>query len=344
MTFGQQESAPYVQGSWSITYKFVEMKGDKNFPNACRGPFPYQYTWSFDICMAESNNPDNFYQAQIAGSDPSTMRTQRIVEANPDEQVSRCAYRPTTFGPAGVTQDWLKLGEPGYPADNSWQNWRPRDEDDRQTEPRTFSDFQLPPNKPYVWGTLCHQYDWQDIARNEAGFKYYEGAWRHENETWIFLRNACDCKDSSGEPLAEVCGMEADGGCNVQLERTRIVQLSNEACLSQKGVDLASCPLSIIGVSGGPVLYTEAATNTPKMIDGRDAFCFTYSKITGTQLRNAQQVERNCRSTSQGESTSAEDGEDAQTSPASPRPAPALPRLLPGVMVALLSTLAAHAL
>eukprot|EP00961_Rhodomonas_salina_P080380 1081378-Rhodomonas_salina.2 len=46
------------------------------------------------------------------------------VEANPDEQVSRCAYRPTTFGPAGVTQDWLKLGEPGYPADNSWQNWR----------------------------------------------------------------------------------------------------------------------------------------------------------------------------------------------------------------------------
>eukprot|EP00961_Rhodomonas_salina_P080381 1081378-Rhodomonas_salina.3 len=23
----------------------------------------------------------------------------------------------------------------------------------------------------------------QDIARNEAGFKYYEGAWRHENET-----------------------------------------------------------------------------------------------------------------------------------------------------------------
>eukprot|EP00961_Rhodomonas_salina_P080379 1081378-Rhodomonas_salina.1 len=129
MTFGQQESAPYVQGSWSITYKVspsllqeftpehrttdarkTESIGTKTSPTRAADRelpaaahfcldevaprveatlpcmevmFPYQYTWSFDICMAESNNPDNFYQAQIAGSDPSTMRTQRIVALTP---------------------------------------------------------------------------------------------------------------------------------------------------------------------------------------------------------------------------------------------------------------------
>ena len=27
----------------------------------------------------------------------------------------------------------------------------------------------------------------------QAGAKYYAGAWRSENETWAFVRNACDC-------------------------------------------------------------------------------------------------------------------------------------------------------
>jgi hypothetical protein len=60
---------------------------------------------------------------------------------------------------------------------------RPKDEKNRQVEPRTFANFQLPLKPPYVWGTVCSQYDWPDKAPM-AGFKYYKNAWRHENETW----------------------------------------------------------------------------------------------------------------------------------------------------------------
>jgi hypothetical protein len=36
--------------------QFVEMKGDKNTMNACKGPFPYSYTWQYDICFDQSTN------------------------------------------------------------------------------------------------------------------------------------------------------------------------------------------------------------------------------------------------------------------------------------------------
>ena len=56
------------------------------------------------------------------------------------------------------------------------QAWKPRDELNRPQEPRTFASFQLPLRPPYVWGTICKQYDWPDAAPT-AGFKYYKGAW-----------------------------------------------------------------------------------------------------------------------------------------------------------------------
>ena len=104
---------PYAQ--------FVEMKGDKNYMNACKGPFPYSYKWNFDICQSAGKND---FTATITGADAGTARSQTLVEATPDNVIQRCAYRRTTQGPAGETQDWLAKRAPGYPEDTLWQSYK----------------------------------------------------------------------------------------------------------------------------------------------------------------------------------------------------------------------------
>ena len=39
----------------------------------------------------------------------------------------------------------------------------------------------------------CFQYVWQDLLDLGAGPTYYRGAFRSENETWMFFRNGCNC-------------------------------------------------------------------------------------------------------------------------------------------------------
>ena len=107
--------------------------------------------------------------------------------ATPDVIILNCQYRATTLGPAGETQNWKKTNAPGYPEDSDWQSakcdsffmflvslslscvfccfltwyWplvliaheRPRNEYNRQVEPRTFATYQLPLKPPYV--SLC---------------------------------------------------------------------------------------------------------------------------------------------------------------------------------------------
>ena len=198
-----------------------------------------------------------------------------LVEATPDLVISNCAYKPTTFGPAGATQDWKKLREPGYPSDQAWQAKKPLDENSLATEPRTFANFQLPLRKPYLWGTICHQFDWQDTAANKAGFQYYSGAWRHENETWVFLNNACDC--DSGDPAknAAICGMEPEG-CNTRIDGTNLIMSKGLACLESQQVSIDDCKPRLVGVSGGPVIYPEETTGVPALADGSTAMCFMW--------------------------------------------------------------------
>lgn len=94
------------------------MKGDKNYMNACKGPFPYSYSWSFDICQAQGSAE---FTAVITGADAGTTRSQRLVEGTPDNVIQLCAYRRTTQGAAGASQDWAARASPGYPADTTWQ-------------------------------------------------------------------------------------------------------------------------------------------------------------------------------------------------------------------------------
>lgn len=94
---------------------------------------------------------------------------------------------------------------------------RPRDEDDRQTEPRTFSDFQLPPNKPYVWGTLCHQYDWQVAV-----------ALRHAPRSFLSSLRAVHLQMDARVCLAAQAHAEhAGGGCAGDESRVEVQQQSD---------------------------------------------------------------------------------------------------------------------
>lgn len=312
---GVAAQPPYIQGSWKVTYRFVEMKGDKNEINACTGPFPFQYTFVYDICQADYATNTNYeYSALIAGSDPSQTRVRNLAEATPDLVISSCAYRPTTLGPAGATQDWKKLGEPGYPDDQAWQARKPLDENSIPVDPRTFSNFQLPLRKPYVWGTICSQFDWQDTAANQAGFKYYNGAWRHENETWVFINDACDCEADDPEKRAKVCGMEPLG-CNYLVEGTSLVMSKGLVCLKAANVEESTCKPSLVGVSGGPVIYPESTTGVQPAADGSTAVCFMYSTIEGSREKDAEAVKGQCTDST---STAADEEAPAERRRSSP--------------------------
>mmetsp|Transcript_29750 Transcript_29750/g.95179 ORF Transcript_29750/g.95179 Transcript_29750/m.95179 type:complete len:263 (-) Transcript_29750:61-849(-) len=235
---------PYIQGSWIITYKFVELKGDRTVKNACRGPFPYYYTWTFDICQSPGSAN---YIAVINGAEVATPRYRKLIQATPDAISQNCKYSPTTYGPAGVTQDWALKSAPGYPSDNSWQNWRPRDVNGKETEPITFSNFQLPTQSPFLWGDVCHQYDWQDTVSNSAGISsFYRNAWRHENDTWIFIQDACNCKGGNAGALQRICALTSQGGCNEKVGT--ITYISNPTCVEKEGISINECPYSIAGL------------------------------------------------------------------------------------------------
>ena len=323
------QDVPHIQGQWKVTYKFVEMKGDKNMANACKGPFPYQYSWTYEICQAKGQTA---YTAIIAGAESTTTRSRTLARASPNEIISKCKYRPTVQGPAGLTQDWKKLQAPGYPEDQEWQKWKPKDEKNQDTEPRTFASFQLPitpdQQSTFVWGDVCFQYDWQDTAENKAGFPYYKGAWRHENETWIFVRDPRNCAADAGSSAAleQAKKLDSEGGCLEKAVGTTIMRTkdNSDACLISKGIDVDKCPYSLLGVSGGPVLYDEEITGVPKTSDGRTNFCFMYSQITGTLIKSAADVEVQCGQGGAGKKEEKEiddlllDGADAEsgTSPA----------------------------
>ncbi len=130
---------------------------------------------------------------------------------------------------------------------------RPKDVNGLDTQPRTFSEFTIPNAQPYLIGTFCRQYVWQDTAANQAGAKYYARGWRSENETWVFLRNACDCP---GPPdiVARACLPQTAGGCNDGTHGPPLMR-ADEGCLQNLGISPSACPTRLVGVSGGAVVF-----------------------------------------------------------------------------------------
>ena len=290
------------------------MKGDKNYMNACKGPFPYSYTWTFDICQVKGESK---FTALITGADAGMTRSQTLVEATPDNVIQLCAYRRTTQGWAGASQDWAARQAPGYPSDTTWQTFKPKNEQDLSTEPRTFRNFHLPVEKPYLWGQICFQYDWQDTAENKAGFLYYNGAWRHENETWVFTKNACDCKSPRGD-TAGACKE-----CNEKIPGTGLKRIKPN-CLVKFGLSDSDCPYTLEGVSGGPTLYPPETTGVSPLVEGGGPggarLCYMYSWVKGTMIRDRASVASTCRQsqTVQGGSSEAASRREGSSDPDDP--------------------------
>ena len=107
---------PSIQGSWSVVYQTVEMKGDRGQPNACQGPFPWQYTWQFDICQGTDSNtggPSNSFIALISGTTVKrsyslVLSTSQIVQTNCKEQYNYVNEAPVTINAAawGFPNRW----------------------------------------------------------------------------------------------------------------------------------------------------------------------------------------------------------------------------------------------
>lgn len=129
-----------------------------------------------------------------------------------------------------------------------------------------------------------------------AGFSFYKNAWRHENETWVFLRDPryCSSKAGSQSQLETAVLTEDKGGCLETVEGTEIKRAISDECLTGLGINIDYCPFRLEGVAGGTVVFDEALTGVPKTPEGKSNYCFMYSRVSGTQLKAAKDVQANC--------------------------------------------------
>jgi hypothetical protein len=107
---------PAIQGSWTVVYETVEMKGDRGKTNACQGPFPWKYTWQFDICQgndAETGAPSRVFVALISGTTVKrvytfSLSTSQTVQTNCKDQYNYVNEAPVTINAAvwGFPQNW----------------------------------------------------------------------------------------------------------------------------------------------------------------------------------------------------------------------------------------------
>ena len=112
---GTSTTPPSIQGSWTIVYNFVEMKGDRGQPNACQGPYPWQYTWQFDLCQGTDSTgaPSLSFIALISGttyqrSYTFALSTSQLVQTNCQEQYNYVNEAPVTIQAAawGFPSKW----------------------------------------------------------------------------------------------------------------------------------------------------------------------------------------------------------------------------------------------
>jgi len=252
------------------------MKGERSKISACRGPFPWEYSWNFDICQFASGNARrNTYTAMKTGTDDYIVKV--LAPAEPKSVLSACV--PGTF--VGATA--AAKAEPVLKDHDEWYSELPKDVNGLDTQPRTFSEFTIPNAQPYLIGTFCRQYVWQDTTANQAGAKHYARGWRSENETWVFLRNACDCPGPP-DAVARACLPRTAGGCNDGAHGPQLMR-ADENCLESLGISPSACPTRLVGVSGGLVVFA---------VDGEAKKCFMYSQISGRRVQPAAKLQATC--------------------------------------------------
>jgi hypothetical protein len=142
-----------------------------------------------------------------------------------------------------------------------------------------FSHFQLPTEAEHlVWGRLCQKYAFQEVATGGAAFRppepHLRGAFRHVNESWIFLLQpeTCSCWPSCAS-------------CVITLPGSRL-RTVDRACLRAAGLDPeAACRYMFVGVGGGANIFPFNSTGVKPLLTGEPKLCFQYATIRATLVR-----------------------------------------------------------
>jgi hypothetical protein len=194
----------------------------------------------------------------------------KIIESDRELVNSKCRFAAYDEHPT----DWFRY--PGYMKGGYQKQLVPTDKDNKEVPVRTFDAFKTPNVKPWVWGVFCQQFSWFDgkVDVKNTPMPLYEGTWRHDNETWVVLRDIQTC------PCHPACR-----GCEELIPGTalkQVIESDGGACLAKYNVKPSDCKYVIRGVSGGPVRYPSITTGKDKADNGEDdQVCFAYATIKG---------------------------------------------------------------
>jgi hypothetical protein len=275
---------PYISGLWKFTYEYNEMTGplDNKETNPCYGPFPYRYTWNIYIWQKVENiNGTRRTTGDIRVCNYDLMDCTAdsyawtIIEGNKDLVDTRCRFRAYDEHPS----DWFRF--PGYRQGGYQKQLQPTDKDAKPLPVRLWNAFKSPNHRPWVWGIFCEQFSWYEkkTTVKNTPMPLYEGAWRHDNETWIIVREISTC------PCFPACAE-----CEHKIRGTQIKQVLESdggKCLAKYGTVASKCEYVIRGVSGGPVRYPPETTQKEKQENGDDQVCFQYANIYGKLAKDA---------------------------------------------------------
>mmetsp|Transcript_3174 Transcript_3174/g.6437 ORF Transcript_3174/g.6437 Transcript_3174/m.6437 type:complete len:323 (-) Transcript_3174:222-1190(-) len=279
-----QREVPYVAGLWEVTYTYNEMVGplDNLVENPCSGPFPYRYTWRIRIYQkVDTEGEVGVTTGEIRTcweqwmDCPSESRKWMIVEGTPAVVKASCIFREYDEHPI----DFARF--PGYMRGGYQKKLVPTDKNTDPIPERLWSNFHVAEEEPVMFGTYCNQFSWFDQNLDVKIAPPYAGGWRHDNETWVFLRDISSC------PCFPACV-----DCEESIPGTTFKQVKDDGgeCLSRYGVRPQECAFTIKGVGGGPVRYPPETTGRDKDEFGNDQVCFQYANIFGYKLRGPEEL------------------------------------------------------
>lgn len=159
----------------------------------------------------------------------------------------------------------------------------PTDKDGRKLPVRLWDAFKVPNVRPPVWGTFCEQFSWFDAKTSVKNTPQplYEGTWRHDNESWVVLRDISKC------PCFPACRH-----CEEKIRGTQFKQVLESdggACLLEYDTVASQCDYVIRGVSGGPVRYPFVTTGVDVAENGEDdQVCFAFANIKGEKVKGPE--------------------------------------------------------
>jgi len=275
-------------GRWKVDFRFTEMLGNIGFRSGCIGPFPYTYSFLYEIYQKEGST--RYVLCRVGDDCVGALRWNTLQQATELALRDQCQWKEhgmvewgtTRFvsqnyaSRAGVDLEHTELFEELY--------GKPKDLQFQDIHPITWSTFRVPPSETGLvpWGRLCDQYDWPDQADLGSGFgdPLYAGALRHENVTWVWIKDLTTCPCF---PECQECHDRIPGASY------HFKQL-NADCLAQFGVTEDQCEYKIVGVGGGPMLWPPATTGRELNDQDEIETCWVYSQITGEKQLGPDEI------------------------------------------------------